>query len=78
MGQKRANHVECFPYVTDAGLCRDKALTLWRFSGEGDGRRLCQGRMASQHQIERIESPVPSSTEEAATRLATPYILAKR
>ncbi|WP_460274793.1 Hint domain-containing protein [Celeribacter sp. ULVN23_4] len=37
-----------------------------------------QGRIASQHQIERIDSPVPIRTEEAATRFATPYMLAKR
>ncbi len=78
MGQKRAHHVECFPYVTDAGE-GGKALKIHElWSSACRVGRLCQGRMASQHQIERIESPVPSSTEEAATRLATPYILANR
>ncbi|WP_434286856.1 Hint domain-containing protein [Celeribacter sp. SCSIO 80788] len=42
------------------------------------GLILSQGRIASQHQMVKIESAVPIRTDEAATRLATPYILANR
>ena len=36
------------------------------------------GRIASQHQMVRNEPAVPINTEDAATRFATPYMLAKR
>ncbi|PRY22672.1 hypothetical protein CLV78_106213 [Aliiruegeria haliotis] len=41
------------------------------------GEQADQGRIASQPQVVNNDSAVPSSTAEAATRFATPYMLAK-